>query len=769
MTIEINDELSINDQQTNRILLTLQTNLCGVSALITDNNKMKKHTLKMGTILFLLICVVSSSFAVPPAVDNHIKVDQFGYRTTGKKIAVISNPQIGYNLANTFTPGTTYQVKRWSDDAVMFTGTITAWNGGATHMQSGDKIWWFDFSSFTTPGSYYVCDVTNNVRSYQFDINDCVYLSTMKQALRTYYYQRCGTAKASPYAQTGWTDTPCHIGSIQDADCRLYSSPTNTATSKNLSGGWHDAGDYNKYVNYTFSPMIDLMLAYSENKTVWGDDYNIPESGNGIPDILDEVKYELDWLLKMQNSNGSVLSMVGVMSGGGSPPSIDNNQRVYGSASTSAAFTAAALFALGAIQFNSINPTYAGTLQTAAINAWNWAVANPNVTFFNAGLIQSSDQEAFIGTYGRLVRKTAAASFLFARTGNATYRTCFDTTYTKMNLMIFPGAIPIEPETAQQDMMLYYASLALATPSVASAIKNAYSNSLQTDSANVIAYTTQIDAYRAFITSADYNWGSNSIKARQGIMFTNMLTYNLDPPNNTNYNNAAQGFINYLHGINPTAFCYLSNMGSYGGENSINEFYHHWFKDGSLLWDRVGTSTYGPAPGYLVGGPNKFYDVDSCCIGTCNTNTLCNLAFVTPPNNQPVQKSYKDWNASWPQNSWTITENSCVYQASYVRLLSRFLNSSCVTTGIDDNNISVNNFIKVFPNPFTLQTTFLFSSELKNAELKVYDVIGHEIKEVKSIFGKQITVNRNNLADGIYFYKLIQDNKIIATGKLIVE
>lgn len=78
------------------------------------------------------------------------------------------------------------------------------------------------------------------------------------------------------------------------------------------------------------------------------------------------------------------------------------------------------------------------------------------------------------------------------------------------------------------------------------------------------------------------------------------------------------------------------------------------------------------------------------------------------------------------------------------------------------------NRIFVFPNPFTSETFFLFNSELKNAELKVYDMRGQEIKEVKSIFRKQITINRNNLPSGIYIYRLIQDNKMIATGKLII-
>ncbi|MDW8394598.1 MAG: glycoside hydrolase family 9 protein, partial [Chitinophagales bacterium] len=222
-------------------------------------------------------------------------------------------------------------------------GTITAWGGGATHAQSGDRVWWFDFSSLTIPGSYYVFDVGNNVGSYRFEINDCVYMDVLKHAVRSFYYQRCGVAKTAAHAGAGWADAACHIGTQQDTDCRLYNN-TAPATSRNLSGGWHDAGDYNKYVNFTWGTLIDLLLAYEENPSVWRDDYGIPESGNGIPDLLDEVKFELDWLLKMQQPDGSVLSIVG--GGGTYPPSADVAFRRYGPANTSSALTCAGVFAL---------------------------------------------------------------------------------------------------------------------------------------------------------------------------------------------------------------------------------------------------------------------------------------------------------------------------------------------------------------------------------------------------------------------------------------
>jgi hypothetical protein len=126
-------------------------------------------------------------------------------------------------------------------------------------------------------------------------------------------------------------------------------------------------------------------------------------------------------------------------------------------------------------------------------------------------------------------------------------------------------------------------------------------------------------------------------------------------------------------------------MYKYGGDNCINEFYHTWFTNGSALWDRVGISTYGPAPGFLTGGPNPSYNVDGCCPGSCGSaqnNALCTSENLTPPRNQPRQKSYKDFNTSWPLNSWSVTENSCGYQVNYIRLLSKFVNPQYDCSGV---------------------------------------------------------------------------------------
>jgi endoglucanase len=720
-------------------------------------------------LLFAALYTFCTAQASPPTISEHIKTDQFGYAPSQQKIAVISDPQTGYNASLSFTPGTTYEVRDWNTDAVVYTGAITAWNSGNTQAQSGDKAWWFDFSSVTATGSYYVFDAVNNVGSYRFEIGVCVYNQALAQALRMFYYQRCGTAKAGPYAQTGWTDAVCHAGTQQDLDCRLYNN-TNVSTSKDLSGGWHDAGDYNKYVNFAFSALTDLLLAYGQNPGVWTDNLNIPESGNGLPDILDEAKYELDWLLKMQNTDGSVLSIVGVTNfGGGSPPSSDNNVRRYGPATTAASFCASALFALGAIQFNSVGQTaYASTLQAAAISAYTWAAANPGITFYNAGVIGAGEQEP--GAYEVFSRQFAAAVYLYALTGTTSYRNYVDANYTNVHLLMWSYAYPFEQP--QQDALLYYASLSGATASVANAIRNTYTNSMSSGNAdNLPNFLNQTDAYRAWMADNNYTWNSNQTKSAQGNMFLNMNVYNLNTANAANYRNAASGFVHYFHGVNPNSKIYLSNMGPDGGENSVTCFYHGWFEDGSALWDEVGVSTYGPPPGFIPGGPNPNYALDACCPSSCGSpqnNALCTTN-VTPPLNQPIQKSYKDFNNGWPINSWTISEAGIYTNAAYVRMLSKFAGTNCIPTS-SGTMTNEDGRVFIYPSPADGELNISFAG--MEGDVFLFEILdaGGKLVRKQNIALQQgsriFTTGIAGLSPGVYFLK-IRSADVIAVKKLV--
>lgn len=605
------------------------------------------------------VAILTAILAAPPVTSDHFKVDQFGYRPAATKVAVISDPIAGFNAPDPYSPAATLEVRNWNSDAVVWSGAPQPWRGGATHGQSGDRAWWLDFTALGVSGLYYIYDPVADIGSGGFVIAEDVYFAPLREAVRSFYYQRCGTPKAVPFAESAWSDSACHRGTEQDSDCRAVLTPT-PATSRDLSGGWHDAGDYNKYINFADGPVHDLLFAYQQAPGVWGDDYGLPESDNCVPDILDEVKWELDWMRRMQLPDGSVLHKVSVTTfNAGSPPSTDANPRRYAPATASATISACGAFAHGAVAFGALaDPAmqlYADNLETAAVAAWTWLTANPGSipsSYNNAGFANVSAEE---GAYEQDANRVCAAVYLYARTADPIYRAWVDANYTNVHLLQWGFAYPFEGE--YQDCLLYYTELPGATPAVASDIRAAYSGSLS--GGDHLDHVRNVDdAYRAYLADGDYTWGSNRTKAHQGLMYLNMPRLGLDPANAALYGDAVGGYLHYLHGVNPLGLVFLSNMARAGAERSVDQFYHGWFGDGTD-WDSVASSLHGPAPGFVPGGPNPSFAPDPAYVGPP----------LEPPQNQPIQKSYRDWNTSWPENSWEVTENSITYQAAYVRLL----------------------------------------------------------------------------------------------------
>ncbi|MFT4762597.1 MAG: endoglucanase [Paraglaciecola sp.] len=620
-----------------------------------------------GTLLFICLFWNISTFASPATTTEFIRIDQFGYRLGDQKVAVISNPVNGFNSSDSFSPGTMYEVRRWSDDVSVFSAAITAFDNGNTHVQSGDQVWLFDFSSVVIADDYYIYDVTNDVGSYQFTVSDDVYNDVLKQSVRAFYYQRCGVEKTVTHGGN-WNDGICHHGTGQDLASRSVTDQNNAATERDLSGGWHDAGDYNKYVNFTYAPVHSLLFAYQKSPTVFGDDSNIPESGNGIADVLDEVKFELDWLLKMQDADGSVLMKISVPNfEGGSPPSSDATSRYYGEAASSATATAASIFAHAYMVFKDVPgmTTYANNLRTKAEEAWTWIQSNSSFsTYANTGF-QSTNPE--ISTDEQKEVRVGVAVMLFAATGNTSYRDFVDNNYTDIRPIQWTFWYPFQPTI--QEIALYYSEISGATSAVANSILTSFQSSTVSNNNEMLsAWLSNTDAYRAYLKDDNYVWGSNQVKARTATMFANMNYYNLSAANAQNFDNAALGYVHNLHGTNPLGKVMLTNMGSYGAEVSCDEIYHGWFDDGTI-YDNAQTSTFGPAPGIVPGGPNPNY---SPAMGN-----------ISPPQGQPIQKSYKDWNTTYPENSWEITENAIYYQAAYVQLLAAYSGASSIILPVE--------------------------------------------------------------------------------------
>ena len=629
----------------------------------------------------VVLCLFLSAGSAAQELSGYIVVDQFGYLPDDRKVAVLRDPEVGFDGEESFSPGPWYAVVNATSGETVYRAMPVRWADGAIDGSSGDRAHQFDFSTVTETGTYYILDEDLNVRSFDFVISPDAYNEVLKHAMRTFFYQRVGFRKEAQYAGTAWADEASHVGDLQDKNCRYWYDKTNPETERDVSGGWYDAGDYNKYTHWTANYVTEMMKAYLEKPEAWGDDYNIPESGNGRPDILDEAIWGIDHLLRMQQSDGSVLSIVGESHA--SPPSSATGPSYYGPPNTVATMNTAAAFAIASRVYRETGlEAYADTLLQRALMAYEWGVMYPDSVFRNningngSSGLGAGQQET--DDYGRAMARLEAACYLFRETGDAGFRDYFDDHYRDSHFYLWSGfAYPFEAVT--QEVLLYYTAIEGGTPSVQNDIRSAYHNAVVNGEHNLAAYTGDRDPYMAYMK--DYTWGSNGIKSNQGSMNFNLISYGIADGMEEVAREGAKAYIHYLHGVNPLNMVYLSNMYAYGAGNGVNEFYHSWFANGSPLWDRVGKSTYGPAPGYLTGGPNPSYDWDGCCPSGCGSqhnNSLCFTESISPPRDQPPQKSYKDFNTSWPLNSWSVTENSCGYQTSYIRLLSKF-----VTAGLD--------------------------------------------------------------------------------------
>jgi endoglucanase len=615
-----------------------------------------------------------------------IVVDQFGYPTKSKKIAVIRDPQVGYDNSARFEPSKSYALIEIPTGKIVKMAPPAMWNGGSTDEASGDKAWWFDFSEIEQPGRYAVVDIEKGIRSADFSIGEHVYKEVMKHALRVFFYQRVGFEKKPEFAGRAWADKASHLGPGQDAEARPWhegrlSNAFTDSQTRDLHGGWYDAGDFNKYTSWAARYIIVLLRAYEENSEAFSDDYGIPESGNGIPDILDEVKWGLDWLVRMQNSDGSLLCVQGL--DGASPPSAAKGRSYYGPPTTSATLMGAAAFAY-ASKFFASRPEpdlkrYGSDLKERATAAWTWAIANPRVLYYNndetrqpgSKGLASGQQE--MSENDRLRAQFEAATYLLEVTGDTQFKEFADANYGA--LLPAWGASMWEVDALES--MLYYARLPGATPEVAKSIRGLLVNLSRGSEAFQISLQ-RTDPYRA--PMRDYTWGSNKGKTMQARLYQLVASYSADPRLSEISLAAALEYAHYIDGVNPLGLVYLTNMAPAGASHSAATMFHTWFAHGTR-WQQVTEQLPGPPPGFLVGGPNPQFSIDACCsasVGSpgyrcygATTFSLCQRNF-TPPLAQPAAKSYLQFNDSWPANSWAVSEPSLYYQSYYVRLLAAF-------------------------------------------------------------------------------------------------
>jgi hypothetical protein len=606
-------------------------------------------------------------------LQRQIVVDQFGYLPAMTKVAVLAQAELGWNMGEPYQPGKVLALKKWADGATVFQGPAVPWKDGALDERSGDRGSWFDFSSVREPGLYYVFDAQNAVRSYPFEIGADVYRRVLKTAMRMYYFNRANFAKVPPYSCVGkrcWSLSVDYVGPGQDREARSVRERDNPKTARDLSGGWWDAGDTNKYVTFSGNAVHPLLTAYEEHPAAFGDDFGIPESGNGTPDVIDEVMVEINWLEKMQAADlkGGALLKLGIVEYGEPRPDESKMKRYYyPGACSSATIVVAGEFAHAALVLRSLTGRAqdAARLTKRAIDAWNFYHANPKNEACDDGTIKSGDADAPAPVQDRAA--AVAAVYLFALTEESQYDD-----YVKKN---YGSLRPFQDDrwsvydATEGDALLRYAGL----PKADLATKNAIigRKKSQAESVECFRFRPELDLYRAYMRADSYHWGSNNARAGYGNTNYDLVAYGLaSPEQRGNFVERAAGILHSFHGVNPMRLVYLTNMYADGADASADETFHAWFRDKDPRFDNARTSVLGPAPGYVTGGPNKQY-----CEGQDPNQFAC---AKSPIRDQPPEKAYLDSNTGWEPSdpydrSWELTEPGIYYQASYVRLLSKFV------------------------------------------------------------------------------------------------
>jgi endoglucanase len=539
-----------------------------------------------------------------------IKVDQVGYPLDGPKVALIS------------TPATTFQVRRDDDKSVVLEGKLGA---ARPDKDTGDLVQAADFSGLHQPGIYYI-DVPGVGRSWKFAVDPNLFERAYYLAMRAFYGQRCGTAVDLGPEFPGYSHPACHLhGEF---------SPTSGAKGpRDNIGGWHDAGDYGRYVvnsGITTGMLLWTWEIYGDR--IKGISLKIPESGNGTPDILNEARWNLEWMLKMQDGDGGVWHKQTSESFPGMIAPEDDKlpSEVIGTGSapfkgTCATADLAAVGAIAARVYQPYDAKFAARTLEAARRAWVWTEKNPNVTFKNPPGIQSGEY----GDANCQDERLWAAAELWRTTGEASFNEYFLKNYAGF----LPGLdAPPAVEWSEVGPMGLW-TYALSNRKDADSIAVAAVRERTVAAARALVERTNSNPYLDSMTTRNYVWGSNGEAANYGVFL--LIASRFQP--GSVFVDAARDNLHYLLGRNAFSLSWVTQV----GENPYRYPHHRPSASGKQP---------GPWPGLLSGGPNK------------DRQDAVLAAF---PKDLPPAKVYADKMASYASNEIAIN-----WQASLVFLLA---------------------------------------------------------------------------------------------------
>lgn len=554
----------------------------------------------------------------------NIYVNQMGYLPNNNKTAILALPQDACTQP-TNAP-VHVQICEAGGTCILEKDAIFFGSDDA----SGDYVWQLDFSELTSPGSYFI-RYADKV-SYPFSVGDGLYGSLNILLSKMLYYQRCGMELTEDYAGH-YARKACHTAPTvlwteykKFLDGELSES---TMQKFDIRGGWHDAGDYGRYTTAAACALGHILYAYRFFPESFTASLNIPESGNGIPDILNECRYELDWMLQMQAADGSVYHKQTTQNHAAFVmPHEDTHQMLLLPPSSMATADFVATMALASRIYRPFDEAFADRALAAAKKSQTWLETHPEFLFEHV-------KECRTGGYGDrsdIDERMWAAMELFRATGEAGYfeqaKHFFDAhpnpvQYGWGDISGFTGWALLEDELMGDTI----ANKTFGISSDESKFRNAYKTLLHKE-ADQLSDVIAACGYGVALESNEYCWGSNLTVLNRGMLFATVYRLTLKPE----YHRAVIRQMDYLLGVNATDYSYVTGVGTHAFCNPHNRV-------------TVADGIAETIPGYVSGGAN-------------GTRWIDPVARELIPEGTPSMKCFVDRWECYSLNEITIYWNS---------------------------------------------------------------------------------------------------------------
>lgn len=577
---------------------------------------MKLTNKKLRKLVSLTVGVLAFGAITPFtfAASENIHVDQVGYLTDYSKVAMVTIP----NSVDEFTLVDT------ATDKVAYTGKLTA---AVSDASSGEKVRRADFSDFKQAGNYKV--VVGDQSSYEFAIGDNVYAVPALQNWRSYTLSRSNTPM-----KDSLTGLEIKTGHAQDSKAQVYF--TDKLNKKgdivDVSGGWYDAGDYGKYTTTAAIAAGELMMAYEMNPSHFTQGQLFFPEGvktENMPDALSEVKFELEFMKKMQRKDGSTFHKVAGAQWPGfdkSPDSDLQDRFLYSTCTASTAMYGAAM-AMGGRVYQQYDAAFAADCLKNAKLAWSYLEKEKN-SIYRVDEGQESGSGPYNDTDDRTERVWLAAE-LFKTTGDKKYEK-YLMTNMKSVMTTVPGFFTWD-DTRALAQFAY-----ITAPKADKTFKAEVTKAFMTY-ADEIMNNIKNDGFECTLKESEYTWASTKNNLTKGDI---LLMANQIKPNKA-YLEGALSQIHYLFGRNVLNRSFMTGVGENPPEHPHN---------------RIHESTGAYVPGLIVGGPNFVSGGDP--------DQTAYLAEFNPP----PAKCYIDVLSSWSTNEYAID-----YGSSGILALSYFM------------------------------------------------------------------------------------------------